>query len=114
MDPVAPVGPTDNRVTFAVVPGRTVVGDDPSTWKLSVSPATRSRNSMRGSTVGDVTIVTGLFQKMTPFFRIRTRPGVPVMSPLMRIMNSIAYAPVSATLNLPVSDEKDTSGVLAL
>jgi hypothetical protein len=62
MDPVAPVGPTDNRVTFAVVPGRTVVGEDPSTWKLSVSPATRSRNIRRGSTMGDVAIVMEVVQ----------------------------------------------------
>jgi hypothetical protein len=62
MDPVAPVGPTDKRVTFAVVPGRTVVGSDPSTWKLSVSPATRSRNIKIGITVGEVTIIIGLLQ----------------------------------------------------
>jgi hypothetical protein len=62
MAPVAPVGPTDKRVTFAVVPGRTVVGADPSTWKLSVSPATRSRNIKSGITVGDVAIVMGVVQ----------------------------------------------------
>jgi hypothetical protein len=32
----------------------------------------------------------------------------------MRTMNSIAYAPISATVKLPVADEKETSDVVAL
>ena len=112
--PLTPVGPTDNRVMFAVVPARIVATDAPSTWKLSLSPAARSMNIKSGITIGVVTIVIGLSQYTTPFFRIRTLPGVPVIPPSMRIMNSIAYAPVSATAKLPVVCEKVTRGVLAL
>ena len=84
------MGPTDNRVMFAVVPGRMVVTVAPSMRKFNVSPGRSGKKRRRGIAIGVVTIVRGFVQYGVPFFRICTLPGFPVMPPSTRIINSSA------------------------